>query len=392
MESENSGHPNWRNREPAGLAGQRTKQPGERKEYVYGPTGMLAEVTGNEVNFLTPDHLGSPRVLTSQNGIVVNRRDFFPFGEDIAVGVGGRSAGMGYGMDSLRQRFTGYEKDEETGLDFAEARYYTNTLGRFNSADPAADSALIVMPQSWNRYTYVLNNPLLYVDPDGMRWLQRSGDGGNIEYQWFDETEDENGNSAYQTALGAGWSEVDFNESKTYVYRAYNPKTSGYDYYKLNPNGTHGWISGGAGVAYNDVDLVSFFVLNGWGSLVLGFLEKEEEATPLTPIPVAAGVQGTLTPAQRDILQELYSQGTPKKQVGPKGGLAVAQTALQEVKAGKVPQGLTIDDVKKGQEATRKIMNAQRGGVDAVKKSYEIQKVRHQILRFALKVLTKGKG
>ncbi|MBI4752294.1 MAG: hypothetical protein HY774_27715 [Acidobacteria bacterium] len=48
------------------------------KEYVYGPTGMLAEVSGSAINFLTPDHLGSPRVLTSQNGIVVNRRDFFP--------------------------------------------------------------------------------------------------------------------------------------------------------------------------------------------------------------------------------------------------------------------------------------------------------------------------
>ena len=77
------------------------------KEYVYGPTGMLAEVVGSEVNYLTPDHLGSPRVLTSQNGIVVNRRDFFPFGEDIAVGVGGRTAGIGYSTDSLRQQFTG---------------------------------------------------------------------------------------------------------------------------------------------------------------------------------------------------------------------------------------------------------------------------------------------
>ncbi|MBI4752445.1 MAG: RHS repeat-associated core domain-containing protein [Acidobacteria bacterium] len=139
------------------------------KEYVYGPTGMLAEVTGGEVNFLTPDHLGSPRVLTSQNGIVVNRRDFFPFGEDIAVGVGGRSAGMGYGTDSLRQRFTGYEKDEETGLDFAQARYYTNALGRFQSTDPFGGSGKTINPQTWNRFTYCLNNPVNFVDPLGLQ-------------------------------------------------------------------------------------------------------------------------------------------------------------------------------------------------------------------------------
>ena len=138
------------------------------KEYVYGPMGMLAEVTGSEVNYLTPDHLGSPRVLTSQNGIVVNRRDFFPFGEDIAVGVGGRSAGMGYGTDSLRHRFTGKERDQETGLDFFGARYYGNSIGRFTGVDTAPiRRSHLLNPQDLNRYSYVTNNPLRYFDPDG---------------------------------------------------------------------------------------------------------------------------------------------------------------------------------------------------------------------------------
>ena len=138
------------------------------KEYVYGPTGMLAEVTSSEVNYLTPDHLGSPRVLTSQNGIVVNRRDFFPFGEDIAVGVGGRSAGMGYGTDTLRQKFTGYERDEETGLDFAQARYYANALGRFMSSDPVVITGeRMIDPQRINLYAYCRGNPLSFIDPTG---------------------------------------------------------------------------------------------------------------------------------------------------------------------------------------------------------------------------------
>ena len=104
----------------------------------------------------------------------VNRRDFFPFGEDIAVGVGGRSAGMGYGMDSLRQRFTGYQKDEETGLDFAQARYYANSLGRFQSADPLYYQVIMgIDPQQLNLYAYTRNNPLKWVDPSGERLFLR---------------------------------------------------------------------------------------------------------------------------------------------------------------------------------------------------------------------------
>ena len=56
--------------------------------------------------------------------------------------------------------FTGKERDSETGLDFFGARY---TQGRFMSAD--SEGAKPEDPQSWNRYAYVTNNPLRYVDP-----------------------------------------------------------------------------------------------------------------------------------------------------------------------------------------------------------------------------------
>lgn len=58
----------------------------------------------------------------------------------------------------------------ETGLDFAKARYYGDSLGRFTSVDPAGNSARPMVPQSWNRYTYVLNNPINIADPSGMDW------------------------------------------------------------------------------------------------------------------------------------------------------------------------------------------------------------------------------
>jgi RHS repeat-associated protein len=85
------------------------------------------------------------------------------------AGIGVRSVAMGYGVnDGLRQGFTGYERDLETGLDYAQARYYASIVGRFNSVDPATSSFRPENPQSWNRYTYVLNNPLNLNDPTGL--------------------------------------------------------------------------------------------------------------------------------------------------------------------------------------------------------------------------------
>lgn len=63
---------------------------------------------------------------------------------------------------------TGYERDNEIGLDYAQARYYNNQHGRFTSVDPLMASASTTLPQSWNRYVYCWNNPLKLVDPDGM--------------------------------------------------------------------------------------------------------------------------------------------------------------------------------------------------------------------------------
>ena len=64
--------------------------------------------------------------------------------------------------------FTGKERDSETGLDYFGARYYASNMGRFMSPDPLMASAHASNPQTWNRYAYTLNNPLRFVDPDGM--------------------------------------------------------------------------------------------------------------------------------------------------------------------------------------------------------------------------------
>jgi RHS repeat-associated protein len=69
---------------------------------------------------------------------------------------------------SRRGQFTGKERDSETGLDYFGARYFSGAQGRFTTADPLMASARASNPQTWNRYSYALNNPLRYVDPDGL--------------------------------------------------------------------------------------------------------------------------------------------------------------------------------------------------------------------------------
>lgn len=131
-----------------------------------GPTG-----TGG-TSYITADTLGTPRVITGANGEVKSRHDYLPFGEEIGGAQvsfkGGRGASQMYMGDSLHQKFTGQERDAESGLDYFLARSYSSAQGRFTSPDPLLASANLRRPQTWNRYTYVLNNPLRYTDPSGL--------------------------------------------------------------------------------------------------------------------------------------------------------------------------------------------------------------------------------
>jgi RHS repeat-associated protein len=72
---------------------------------------------------------------------------------------------------------TQYERDIETSLDYAQTRYYSSLQGRFNSADKPFAGQYRGNPQSWNMYTYVLNDPLNFIDPFGLSHWELFPDG-----------------------------------------------------------------------------------------------------------------------------------------------------------------------------------------------------------------------
>jgi RHS repeat-associated protein len=120
----------------------------------------------DKITFYHTDQVGTPLAITDQNGVKVWEAEYMPFGEEYTVS----------GIIDNNKRFVGKEKDVETGLSYFGARYMDVEIGRFLAPDPVRavnagtggiNTALLGNPQRLNPYTYSLNNPYKYVDPDG---------------------------------------------------------------------------------------------------------------------------------------------------------------------------------------------------------------------------------
>jgi len=131
------------------------------EEYIYFNGARIARVDqpSKTVHYYFSDHLGSASVITDANGNVQEQYFFYPYGGLVAS----------VGSDPNHYKFTGKERDSESGLDNFGARYDASSMGRFMSADPVFISAdRLTDPQSLNLYAYVRNNPLSLVDPTGL--------------------------------------------------------------------------------------------------------------------------------------------------------------------------------------------------------------------------------
>jgi RHS repeat-associated protein len=129
--------------------------------YIYAGGTRIAAKSGNEVFYYHQDHLGSTRIITDQNAQVAEEIAYLPFGATLSD----------TGAANDAHKYTGQRFDAETGLYFYNARYYDPMLGRFISADTIVPS--YADPQSLNRYSYVRNNPLMYIDPSGHTWHRK---------------------------------------------------------------------------------------------------------------------------------------------------------------------------------------------------------------------------
>ena len=123
-------------------------------DYIASGGRLLAKVASGTASYFLSDRL-SARLVLDTSGNVVGRQATLPFGEDFA------ESGT-----QQKQHFTSYERDSETGTDYAVNRQHNPNIGRFNRVDPITGSTSF--PQSLNRYAYVYNDPINRADPRGL--------------------------------------------------------------------------------------------------------------------------------------------------------------------------------------------------------------------------------
>jgi RHS repeat-associated protein len=118
---------------------------------------------GTGAQYYHADHLGSSRVMTDSAGVVISNCTYNPFGEEV---------GCSPNNTSNHYRFTGKERDSESGLDDFGARYFSSSMGRWATPDWDARPVTVPYanfgdPQSLNLYLYVRNDPVSQADVDG---------------------------------------------------------------------------------------------------------------------------------------------------------------------------------------------------------------------------------
>jgi RHS repeat-associated protein len=109
------------------------------------------------IRYQYANHLGSAVLETDEDGNPISYEEYHPYGTTAY-----RSSKPGFDLSLKRYRFSGKERDEETGLYYFGARYYTPWLGRWISIDPAG------FVKGFNLFRYCSNNPAMFHDPHGM--------------------------------------------------------------------------------------------------------------------------------------------------------------------------------------------------------------------------------
>ncbi|MEW6102185.1 MAG: SpvB/TcaC N-terminal domain-containing protein [Candidatus Omnitrophota bacterium] len=127
--------------------------------YIFLGQIRIASVNNGQVFSCHPDHLGSTSLITDSQGSKKELAEYAPYGETT------RSEQYGTTQEITSRYFTGQYLDSESELYYYGARYYSPGLARFISADSLIDN--FEEPQNINPYSYCLNNPVTFIDPEG---------------------------------------------------------------------------------------------------------------------------------------------------------------------------------------------------------------------------------
>jgi RHS repeat-associated protein len=141
---------------------------------IYDAFGKLVAEYGTQgegnggVSYVLQDWQGSVRASVNNNGFIQARFDFSAFGEEINLNVGLRSIEQGYSGDATTRQGYGLTEKDSSGLNHTWFRKQEQRAGRWTSPDPYKGSMSLGNPQSFNRYSYVGNEPIVFVDPSGL--------------------------------------------------------------------------------------------------------------------------------------------------------------------------------------------------------------------------------
>ncbi|XZF77792.1 RHS repeat-associated core domain-containing protein [Bacillus sp. AL-1R] len=125
-------------------------------QYIYNGDELVAVEKNGSMYYVHTNHRGDILALTDANGNRVATYNYGPWGELLSK----------TGTVDIPFRYAGYYYDQETGLYYLKARYYSSDIGRFLTKDQIEYSEL-KNPTTLNLYAYVNNNPVMYIDPSG---------------------------------------------------------------------------------------------------------------------------------------------------------------------------------------------------------------------------------
>ena len=188
-----------------------------QEEYIFFRGARIArrDVTGSVVHYYFSDHLGSHAVVENATGSGCEQDiDYYPYG-----GVEQDYCSNG---PTQHYKFTGKERDNESGLDNFGKRYNSSSISRWMSPDlvNVTEDRLVSPSPTLNKYAYAANNPLKYIDPDGRDVTYFYDQGGRAGHAIL---------FAYDPVKGGDWAIESFGPEYHYL-----PIAPGVSMYEMN--------------------------------------------------------------------------------------------------------------------------------------------------------------